>query len=373
MVPLGKAESAMKCCADCFRDHVLHDRIESLNIKGDCEFCGATETFVYDFARMNDIQDALLTIMSLYEPADTVGDHAGHSMAYELTSRWRLFNLSEDLTAKLLDVMYRETASGVFDGYNLETLLRGDVRLKVDETVTIAEHDWEKFAEHLKYRNRFFVSFIDLDELAKLISCTRAICKSGTVLTRARIAENPKGYAPGPDMGAPPAGLAGNGRINPVGISELYTTVGSDDIADDTALHEIRAGMHDYVTFGKITLDKTITVADLSKISEISPFDIDAEDLLLFAANLEILDGMARDIAKPMRRGDNPLEYIPSQYIAEFIKSLDEEQGGPYDGVMYNSTLRKGGVNLCLFAPEKYACDRTYTKQVNEITYVMGL
>ena len=362
----------MKCCVNCFRDHVLRDRIESLNFKGNCEFCGETEIFIYDFAKWNDIQDALLTIMSLYEP-DTVVGHAGHSMAYELTDRWRLFNLQEEITAQLLNVMYRETADGVFEGYDLESLLRGHVRLKEAETSMMAEHDWEKFADHLKYRNRFFVSFIDIDELAKLISCTRTICKSGTVLTRARIAEDSKGYAPGPDMGAPPTGLAGNGRINPVGISELYTTVGNDDVADDTALHEIRAGMHDYVTFGKITLDKTITVADLSRISEISPFDIDAEDLLLFAANLEILDGMARDIAKPMRRGDNLLEYIPSQYIAEFIKSLDEEHGGPYDGVMYNSTLRKNGVNLCLFAPEKYSCDRTYTKRVNEITYVMGL
>ncbi|MBW3079636.1 RES domain-containing protein [Bifidobacterium simiiventris] len=347
----------------------MRDRIESLNIKGDCDFCGMADAFVYDFARNNSLQDSMLAIMGLYETADSSVGHMGHSMVYELTSRWHLLNLSEKTTAKLLDAMYRETSDDTFAGYDMESLLTGDVHLKTSEANAIPEHDWEKFANHLKYQNRFFVSFINTDELAKLISCTRTICKSGTVLTRARIASDAKGYAPGRDMGAPPAGLAGNGRINPVGISELYTTVGEDDLTDDTALHEIRAGMHDYVTFGKFTLNKTITVADLSKISEISPFDIDAEDLPLFAVNLEILDGMARDIARPMRRGDNPLEYIPSQYIAEFIKSLGEEQGGPYDGVMYSSTLKKNGVNLCLFAPEEYTCDTTYTKRVSEITY----
>ncbi len=351
------------CCVNCFRDRILRDAVRNLNVKGDCDFCGSDGVFVYDFAKNVDIQNRLLSIIGLYEPYGSSDEGSFRTLAYELTGKWRLFELSEATTSELLQAMYQKSPSGTFDGYAVESLLVGNVRLTEAETGADVEHDWDKFTDHLKYTNRFFVSFIDLDALGKLISYTRTICKSGTLLTRARIARDYRGFDSGKEMGAPPVGLAGNGRINPVGISELYTTLGNDDEADDTALHEIRAGMHDYVTFGKFVLDRTITVADLSRIADISPFDIDESDLTMLASNLGILNGMSREISKPMRRGDDSLEYVPSQYIAEFIKSLG------YDGVKYSSTLKSGGMNLCLFDSTAYECSRTYTKRVNEVMY----
>lgn len=351
------------CCVNCFRDHILRDAVINLNVKGDCAFCGSSGVFVYDFAKNVDIQNRLLILIGRYELYDSSDKEASHTFAHELTDKWRLFELPVAATSELLHVMYRESPDGTFDGYAMEILLDGNVHLTESETGVDVEHNWYKFTKHLKYTNRFFISFIDLDALGTLISYTRTTCESGTVLTRARIAEDGKGFAPGKEMGAPPLGLAGNGRINPVGISELYMTLGNDDEADDTALHEIRAGMHDYVTFGKFVLDRTITIADLSRIADISPFDVDESDLNILASNLDILDGMSREISKPMRRGDDSLEYIPSQYIAEFIKSLG------YDGVKYSSTLKSGGMNLCLFDPMICECRRTYTKRVNEVMY----
>ena len=43
----------------------------------------------------------------------------------------------------------------------------------------------------------------------------------------------------------------------------------------------------------------------------------------------------------------NPDDYIPTQIIAEYIKSLG------YDGIRYNSSLHFGGVNLTIFNYEK--------------------
>ncbi|KFJ01339.1 RES family NAD+ phosphorylase [Bifidobacterium stellenboschense] len=350
------------CCVNCFQDHVLRDLVESFDVRGNCDFCDGRGVCVYDFRKHADLQNMLLSIIGLYDTASSETESQAHSLAYELTSRWHLLKLSESRARHLLNSMYQETTGGIFDGYKMEKFLGGLVQLKRMRKDG-KEHDWEKFADHLKYHNRFFVSFIDLEALEELITYTRATCKPGTILTRARIAKDAKGFAPGEDMGAPPRGLAGNGRINPAGISELYTTLGNDAEADDTALHEIRAGMHDYVTFGKFVLNRAITIADLSRLEEISPFDIDEEDLPLLAANLEILNGMSREISKPMRRGDDSLEYVPSQYIAEFIKSLQ------YDGVKYASTLRNGGMNLCLFDPTAYVCCKTYTKRVSEVAY----
>lgn len=351
------------CCMNCFRDRILQGVVKDLATKGHCDFCGSDDTYVYDLAQNVKLQSHLAMIAELYEPCKSSDSEPAHTFAYELTIKWHLFNLSENSVSKLLDAMCSESPSGAFDDSVMKELLVNDVRLKEFGSEADTEHDWEKFANHLKYHNRFFASFIDLEALGELITYIRTTCKPGVILTRARIAKDAEGFAPEKDMGAPPQGLAGNGRINPAGISELYTTLGDDAEADDTALHEIRAGMHDYVTFGKFILNRTITIVDLSRLDEISPFDIAESKLPLLAANLKILSGMSREISKPMRRGDDPLEYVPSQYIAEFIKSLK------YDGVKYASTLRNGGMNLCLFDPTAYVCYKTYTKRVSEVAY----
>ncbi len=74
---------------------------------------------------------------------------------------------------------------------------------------------------------------------------------------------------------------------------------------------------------------------------------------------------MAYEIAKPVRRNDSPLEYLPTQYIAEFVKS----EG--YDGVEYESTLRKGGVNLALFDESLVECVNVKTREVTSVEYIV--
>ena len=47
-----------------------------------------------------------------------------------------------------------------------------------------------------------------------------------------------------------------------------------------------------------------------------------------------------------MRSSDNPLEYIPSQFISELIKAGNND-AWHFDGVAYKSTLKPGGKNIC--------------------------
>lgn len=68
-------------------------------------------------------------------------------------------------------------------------------------------------------------------------------------------------------MGAPPAGKSSEGRANARGITCLYL---ASDL--ETTLHEVRAGVFDFVSIGKFLLKKDIVVVDLSAITEISPF-----------------------------------------------------------------------------------------------------
>jgi len=44
---------------------------------------------------------------------------------------------------------------------------------------------------------------------------------------------------------------------------------------------------------------------------------------------------------------DEPLEYVPTQYIAEYIKEIHS-----YDAIKYWSSLKKGGKNIVIFNSE---------------------
>jgi hypothetical protein len=60
------------------------------------------------------------------------------------------------------------------------------------------------------------------------------------------------------------------------------------------------------------------------------------------------------------RRGENELDYLPSQYLCEFIKSIG------FDGVEYRSSLYEGGFNIALFDDNKVNCIKVKTIQVKK-------
>jgi hypothetical protein len=100
----------------------------------------------------------------------------------------------------------------------------------------------------------------------------------------------------------------------------------------------------------------------LSGISGTSPFLYQGE-LEKYAANRIVFQEIAIEIAKPLRRSDSPIEYLPTQYISEFIKSQS------YDGVEYASTLREGGYNVAIFDETLFECVGVNTIEVTKIQY----
>ena len=133
---------------------------------------------------------------------------------------------------------------------------------------------------------------------------------------------------------------------------------------DKTVLNETRVTAYDYVTIGNFRNVKPIKVVNLSGISQISPF-LYNDDFERFALNRKVFQEMSYEIAKPIRRNDSPLEYLPTQYIAEFVKS----QG--YDGVEYESTLRRGGLNVALFDESLVECIDVKTIEVTNVDYTI--
>lgn len=187
--------------------------------------------------------------------------------------------------------------------------------------------------------------------------------KAGAEFYRARISSQPEGFPP-TEMSAPPAGKSSEGRANAKGITCLY-------VADrvETALHEVRAGVFDYVSVGKLKLKKDIVLVNLRDIKKISPFSENI-DPLDYAVNAKFLIKLNEEMGKALRRNDSTLDYVPTQYITDYIKSIEDNGGNRmYAGIEYNSTTYPKGYNLAIFDPDPFECVETEVYEIKNLQY----
>lgn len=344
-------EKLIFCCENCFTDEILKQQIISSDIKGCCSFCGAVQVYVYPIVPDNQqLQDELRDIIDLYEPVTS----GGRLLTEALIEDWDF--VSCDLQSHLDDLLHALYPQP--DSLMAE-LLSGKVKRKdFGELAILGGHSWSEFSEQVKRGNRYHIDYFQRKALDTFLSAVCVSVSPNESLYRARICYDGKEFTP-EEMGAPPNSLARAGRINPAGISELYLADG-----EDTALHEVRAGMFDVVTFGSFHPQRQLTVADLSAFSRISPF-ADAISTESVAVNHEVLREMTAEMAKQMRSNDDPIEYVPTQFIAEYAKTVEG-----IDGVRYDSTLVKGGVNYCFFNPDQLRCFEVHTTSIQGLSYV---
>jgi len=72
---------------------------------------------------------------------------------------------------------------------------------------------------------------------------------------------------------------------------------------------------------------------------------------------------ISADLSKPHRRYDSELEYIPTQFICEFIKHLTGA-----DGIKFSSSLdSEKGNNIVLFATDKVKCISVEGIRINQV------
>ena len=68
---------------------------------------------------------------------------------------------------------------------------------------------------------------------------------------------------------------------------------------------------------------------------------------------------------KIMRRSDSDLDYVPTQYITDFVKSIIHDGVPEYAGIEYKSVMHREGYNLALFNPELCECIDTDVYKVH--------
>ena len=351
----------MHCCEKCFKDPELQAIVrENSLIKGKCDFCGNDNVQIYDLGKNTDLKDSLESLLDVYTPVNEMEQdfplEQADLLKNILHTKWHIFNLSADGIYKFLRAAFPEkyqeqpalfdTPIGI-DGCNDKEFLQ--------KFSILGSHQWEDFVKEIKEKNRFHTNIINKPVLKDILKVICKPYKAGTVFYRARIWNDKEGFTK-KQMGAPPAIKASAGRANPEGISCLYL---ADSI--ETTLHEIRAGLYDNATVATFKLLKDIEVVNLAAIDKISP--LQEIDCNMLAINLPHLGKIGNEISKPLRRRDSSLDYLPTQYISDFIKS----EG--FAGIEYKSTMHKDGVNFAIFDEGLFKCTKIASYDIHELTY----
>lgn len=316
-----------RCCPQCFNDRGLRkDIFPTLNSeRGKCDFCGAAGVDVVPPQKLSDYFELLASAYTV--------DANGKPLVQWMEEDWALFsqNLSAAGAEKLLGEILDERVAGrlysPLSGYGNNGLA-----------------EWKTIRDEMMHGNRWFSSVtFNTNRLENLLLPQLLADDFPVIWYRSRLSRDGRLY-PIDKMGAPPERLAPPGRANPAGIPYLYLSS-----HPNTAVSEIRPQVGEVACVADFTIAKTLKIVDLRDPRIlVSPFVLeDAGAIGQLRANIPFLGRLGDELARPVQPSSAAIDYIPSQYLCEFIKKCG------YAGVIYKSSVSEDGINLALFNPEE--------------------
>lgn len=343
----------MNCCVYCFNDAQIKSIIATNNILGDCDFCESKQIAILD---CENLIEYFTQIFDLYTPTSqsTVLLHQ------HIIDFWPgLFTdkLGEKTVKQLINTIARS-----YDGYEKELFespvsFINEIAKKNRQEL---ELQWDDFALEIKENNRFFIeSKIDLETIGSFLVRLAKTYPVGHCFYRARQSDEKLDIG---QLGKPPKHIATSGCANPVGIPYLYV---SD--SQMTTVYETRASLYDQLTVGEFHLLEPLQVISLRMVDSIGPFEIQEKGFELgeFISIRPFLIRLQNELSKPIRKQDAPFDYLPTQYLCEYIKFLG------FDAIEYDSAMHIGGYNLAVFHDHKLTCRDTEFLNVSNITYTV--
>lgn len=360
----------MKCCRKCFEDPFLQRYIRENGARGGrCSFCGTNGTFTIDPAELESFFERFLDLYTIVEIGvnrfpDEDPLAVGDFLADVIQETWVVF--SERLVEQ---EQHHSLLQKIYDGFRRsdELVDSPDVKDLWTERSFLRVTPLDKWDERAQEWKELHISetkevnavahAVDVGDPEDLLGWdTHAVLEDlehvstviaeGQVLYRARLGFEEDGwkvvaYRP-QRMGAPPPEKATAARANPAGTSYLYC---AEDEA--TAIAEIRPARGNYVTVATLLCRSDLRVADFrTKVyASGSPFEYPYLGSLL--RSFEFFNFLGDELAKPLRRNDATLDYVPTQYLAAWIRALG------LDGISYPSAMNEGGRNFVIFDPSQ--------------------
>lgn len=209
-------------------------------------------------------------------------------------------------------------------------------------TLPYAE-EWSDFSDQIRHGGRFFdddartrlgrilgdrdsdrakeLPVLKIGEGTRLPSIHRAR-RAETDADLRLILDNPQG-----ELRPPSPAPASAGRMNPVGIPVFYGAC-----SRETAIAEVRPSVGGLVAACAFQITGNLRLLDLSRIRVAFSGSLFAPEYEDHASRAAFLRNFHRLIARPIHPNQEPLDYIPTQAVAEYVANVLG-----FDGILYAS------------------------------------
>ena len=321
----------MKICANCFNDKEIKNYIISAS-KGDKKICDCCkeQSEVIELEELLDFFDEFISVFK----KDEIN---GIPLIELVQNDWNFFS-----STNCANTIINEVVNLIQNDENID----GDTKVSYNDEIQNCVNYWDELKETLKHKRRFILNSNDLEDLEwdSLLSDT-ITCDSSTIFYRARIHTDKEKIFTKNDLLAPPKEICKGGRANPEGIPYLYLCKDME-----TTLYETRSAYTDEVSVGLFKLNdgERLSFADFTENNYYSIFGENITDCI---KRKLLKRHISEDLSKPMRRFDSKLEYIPTQFICEFIRFYSDA-----DGIQFNSSIHRNGINVVVFNKDKLDC-----------------
>lgn len=338
----------MNVCSNCFNEAELQAFIETSTETGNCDVCGTTDAKLLDISEFVDFFTELFANFEL--------NPTGTPMIDIIQGNWSFFR-----TIEIGNLITNEILSRI-----------GGVIYSADQSVgfSVEIHEnvdyWDTLKEELKWSKRFVTN---IEVLTDDLGWDRFFQESFLLphtdkLYRARLHGNADTDPYTIDkMGCPPKELVLNGRANPTGIPYLYLSR-----KPETPLYEVRASLLDELSLGEFKLKDSEAEIKIVDFTRPTPLFYKVGSAIKSNISERIKSHLLKkkissDLSRPMRKYDSPVEYIPTQFICEFINVFTGAEG-----IQFRSSVHRTGNNLVIFNDKKIECINVTVQQVSSIT-----
>lgn len=351
-------------CHNCIGDSELRRRIKIAGTIQICAHCGKRARTL-PLEKIAGIVDG--AFRNFYEPGDEIpemdGEHDGIRWGQEgdppdqiITE---LIDSEPEIGEAIVDYLSSAESYDVIKDGATSYYDSGSNYVEANLNTHEHFHVWTEFRERIKHKTRFFDQRNSelLEEIFKDIKdfsfggapapVRKIDPRNGNFeIYRARRASSGKEASrflenPDLELGPPPARSAKAGRMNPAGISVFYGAT-----YPATCIAELRPTVGSLVVYAAFTFTRTVTLLDLSVFEKPANYPSVFKDAAYGPMKRwKFLHSFHRQIIRPIQPEDEPIEYVPTQAVAEYVANELK-----YDGIIYSSAqVGKSRQNIALF------------------------
>ncbi len=226
---------------------------------------------------------------------------------------------------------------------------------------------WENFKIEIKCKNRYnfnreIIYLLDsIPRFSTEISVNPTTLEKNMKFYRARVGQ----YKEKKNLLAPHNDLTKAGRFNPEGIAYLYLSSSLEG-----AVAEVRPNLGDIVTIAEFDIkDKKVlnlALINLNPDTVENSIKICSGPTYKFCNDVRKLCLLLEDEFKSVVTVLNKIEYVPLQFVAEYIKGLG------FDGIVFSSITMENQYNYVIFNYDdidERNIINMYYREVTEIKY----